>query len=256
MWAEAGSRSAEIQRLVGRALRAAVDLEALGPRTITIDCDVLQGDRGHPDGFGDRWLRSPGPGLPLPGGPGAAGEAAHPQLCGGVSAGIVGGEAMVDLCYVEDSQAAVDFNCVMNGNGNLIESRAPGRVGPSPRRRSKAAPALRQGLPGADCIGEKSFGGIGMKVVLASKNPHKLVEISAILKPLDVELVLGNPTWAWMWRWRRGSTFEENSFLKANAVRKATGLPALADDSGIAVDDALGALPGCIPPGTGTIRPG
>ena len=45
-------RSAEIQRLVGRALRAAVDLEALGPRTITIDCDVLQGRRGHPDGFG------------------------------------------------------------------------------------------------------------------------------------------------------------------------------------------------------------
>ncbi len=44
-------RSAEIQRLVGRALRAAVDLEALGPRTITIDCDVLQGRRGHPDGF-------------------------------------------------------------------------------------------------------------------------------------------------------------------------------------------------------------
>ena len=63
-----------------------------------------------------------------------------------------------------------------------------------------------------------------MKVVLASKNPHKLVEISAILKPLDVEVE------------ETGSTFEENSFLKANAVRKATGLPALADDSGIGIE--------------------
>ena len=98
---------------------------------------------------------------------------------------------MVDLCYVEDSQAAVDFNCVMNGNGNLIEVQGTGRVGPSPRRRTEAAPALRQGLPGSWLHWrKKSFGGIGMKVVLASKNPHKLVEISAILKPLDVELVL------------------------------------------------------------------
>ena len=93
-----------------------------------------------------------------------------------------------------------------------------------------------------------------MKVVLASKNPHKLVEISAILKPLDVELVLESDLGVDVEVEETGSTFEENSFLKANAVRKATGLPALADDSGIAVD-ALGALPGCIPPGTGTIRP-
>ena len=80
-----------------------------------------------------------------------------------------------------------------------------------------------------------------MKVVLASKNPHKLVEISAILKPLDVELVLGIRPGRGCGGGGHGSTFEENSFLKANAVRKATGLPALADDSGIAVGP-LGAL--------------
>ena len=82
-----------------------------------------------------------------------------------------------------------------------------------------------------------------MKVVLASKNPHKLVEISAILKPLDVELVLESDLGVDVEVEETGSTFEENSFLKANAVMKATGLPALADDSGIAVD-ALGGAPG------------
>ena len=65
-----------------------------------------------------------------------------------------------------------------------------------------------------------------MKVVLASKNPHKLVEISAILKPLDVELVLESDLGVDVEVEETGSTFEENSFLKANAVRKATGLPA------------------------------
>lgn len=82
-----------------------------------------------------------------------------------------------------------------------------------------------------------------MKVVLASKNPHKLVEISAILKPLDVELVLESDLGVDVEVEETGQTFEENSFLKAHAVMEATGLPALADDSGIAVD-ALGGAPG------------
>lgn len=82
-----------------------------------------------------------------------------------------------------------------------------------------------------------------MKVVLASKNPHKLVEISAILKPLGIELVLESELGVDLDVEETGSTFEENSFIKANAVMKATGLPALADDSGIAVD-ALGGQPG------------
>ena len=69
------------------------------------------------------------------------------------------------------------------------------------------------------------------------------MEISAILKPLDVELVLESDLGVDVEVEETGSTFEENSFLKANAVRKATGLPALADDSGIAVD-ALGGAPG------------
>ena len=75
-----------------------------------------------------------------------------------------------------------------------------------------------------------------MKVVLASKNPHKLVEISKITEKFGFELVLESDVGVDIDVEETGSTFEENSFLKADAVMKATGLPALADDSGIAVD--------------------
>lgn len=82
-----------------------------------------------------------------------------------------------------------------------------------------------------------------MKVVLASKNPHKLVEIDAITRKLGIELVLQSQLGVDVDVEETGTTFEENSFLKAEAVMKATGLPALADDSGIAVD-ALDGAPG------------
>ena len=82
-----------------------------------------------------------------------------------------------------------------------------------------------------------------MKVVLASKNKHKLVEISKILEKLDIELVLQSELGVDIDVEETGTTFEENSRQKAEAVMKATGLPALADDSGIAVD-ALNGEPG------------
>ena len=82
-----------------------------------------------------------------------------------------------------------------------------------------------------------------MKVVLASKNPHKLVEISKITEKFGFELVLQSELGVDIDVEENGTTFEENSFIKAEAVMKATGLPALADDSGIAVD-ALNGEPG------------
>lgn len=82
-----------------------------------------------------------------------------------------------------------------------------------------------------------------MKVVLASKNQHKLVEMQAILKELDIEVLLESQIGVDIEVEETGTTFEENSYLKAEAVMKATGLPALADDSGIAVD-ALNGEPG------------
>ena len=82
-----------------------------------------------------------------------------------------------------------------------------------------------------------------MKVVLASKNKHKLEEISKITEKFGIELVLQSELGIDMDVEETGTTFEENSFIKAEAVMKATGLPALADDSGIAVD-ALNGEPG------------
>jgi len=82
-----------------------------------------------------------------------------------------------------------------------------------------------------------------MKVVRASKNKHKLVEISQITEKFGFELVLQSELGVDIDVEETGTTFEENSFLKAEAVMKATGLPALADDSGIAVD-ALNGEPG------------
>ncbi len=82
-----------------------------------------------------------------------------------------------------------------------------------------------------------------MKVVLASKNKHKLEEISKITEKFGIDLVLQSELGIDLDVEETGTTFEENSFLKAEAVMKATGLPALADDSGIAVD-ALNGEPG------------
>ena len=119
-------RSAEIQRLVGQALRAAVDMKKLGERTITIDCDVLQGDGGTrtasvTGGFVALsyacWkLVEEGviPEMPLT------------TCVAAVSAGIVDNVPMLDLCYEEDSSAMVDLNCVMNHEGELIEIQGTG----------------------------------------------------------------------------------------------------------------------------------
>jgi len=119
-------RSAEIQRLIGRSLRAAVDLAALGGRTITIDCDVLQGDGGTRTAS-------------VTGGFVALAIACRKLVESGVieknpiknyvaavSAGIVENTSLLDLCYEEDSGAMVDLNCVMNDRGELIELQGTG----------------------------------------------------------------------------------------------------------------------------------
>ena len=82
-----------------------------------------------------------------------------------------------------------------------------------------------------------------MKVILASKNQHKLTELSAILSQLGFEIALGSEYGLDIDVEETGTTFEENSFLKADAVMKASGLPVLADDSGLMVD-ALDGAPG------------
>jgi len=123
-------RSAEIQRLVGRSLRAAVDLSKLGERTVTIDCDVLQGDGGTrtasvTGGFialalACRKLVAEG----------ALGASPVRRFVSGVSAGIVEDTALLDLQYSEDSRAQVDLNCVMDERGEIIELQGTGEGRP------------------------------------------------------------------------------------------------------------------------------
>ncbi len=124
------ARSAEIQRLIGRSLRSAVDLEALGTHTITIDCDVLQGDGGTrtasvTGGFvalvlACRKLMEQGKLQKMP----------VQSFVSGISAGIVRNEALLDLCYEEDSRAMVDLNCIMTDDGRIIELQGTGEGRP------------------------------------------------------------------------------------------------------------------------------
>ena len=119
-------RSMEIERLIGRSLRAAVDREAQGERTITVDCDVLQGDGGTrtasvTGGFvalalACRKLMAEGKVTKNP--------IIHQVAA--VSAGIVDDVPLLDLPYAEDSRAQVDLNCVMNEKGELIELQGTG----------------------------------------------------------------------------------------------------------------------------------
>ena len=119
-------RSAEIQRLVGRALRAAVDLEKLGERTITIDCDVLQGDGGTRTASVTGGFVALSFALYKLVQDGVLEEMPLKTCVAAISAGIVEDQALLDLCYEEDSAAQVDLNCVMTGEGELIELQATG----------------------------------------------------------------------------------------------------------------------------------
>jgi ribonuclease PH len=113
-----GGRTVEIQRLVGRSLRAAYDLEALGERTVWLDCDVIQADGGT------RTAAITGAWIALAR---AARKMAFPlpsDQVGAVSVGIVDGEPLLDLDYEEDSSAEVDMNVVMRGDGQLVEVQA------------------------------------------------------------------------------------------------------------------------------------
>ena len=123
-------RSAEIQRLIGRSLRSAVDLNKLEGVSITVDCDVLQGDGGTrtasvTGGFvalvlAFRKLLEKGVIQEMP----------VSTFVSDISAGVVGGVPMLDLQYSEDSKADVDLNCIMDGNGNIIELQGTGEGRP------------------------------------------------------------------------------------------------------------------------------
>jgi len=116
-----GGRTHEIQRLIGRSLRAVMNMDALGERTVLIDCDVIQADGGTRTASitgayialvdALRHIRKQGVIDSIP----------VKDYLAAVSVGIVGGQPMLDLCYAEDSSADVDMNLVMTGNGEIVE---------------------------------------------------------------------------------------------------------------------------------------
>ena len=116
-----GGRTHEIQRLIGRALRAVVDLKAIGERTIWIDCDVIQADGGT------RTSSITGAYIALVDALTKLKEQENWETLpitddlAAISVGIVDGQVLLDLCYQEDSQAEVDLNVVMTGSGKLVE---------------------------------------------------------------------------------------------------------------------------------------
>lgn len=160
-----GGRTMEIQRLIGRALRSVVDLNALGERSVTLDCDVLQADGGT------RTTSITGAFV-------AMAIAMHKLVEGGqlkklpitdylasVSVGVVNGEPVLDLNYVEDSQAKVDMNVVMTGQGAFVEVQGTGEEAPFTRDELNSLLALAEDGIGQMIAKQKAvLGTIGERI--------------------------------------------------------------------------------------------
>lgn len=154
-----GGRTLEIQRLIGRSLRAACDTKALGQRTITLDCDVIQADGGT------RTASITGAYLALAQ---ACKHLERKQLVkrnplvgqvAAVSVGVVSGEVLLDLAYAEDSRAAVDLNLVMTTGGRIVEVQATAEG--DPFTKAQFDDMMKLGQAGIEQLFEKQREAIG-----------------------------------------------------------------------------------------------
>jgi ribonuclease PH len=119
-------RSVEIQRLIGRSLRAVIDLDLLGPRTLCLDCDVLQADGGTRTAAITGACVAASLAVQKLLGLGLLKKSPIRKLVAAVSVGVVAGEALLDLNYVEDRDASVDMNLVMTEDGHFVEVQGSG----------------------------------------------------------------------------------------------------------------------------------
>jgi ribonuclease PH len=156
-------RSQEIQRLIGRSLRAVTNLDLIGERTFIVDCDVLQADGGTRtaaitgsfvalcQALGTLMAKGDVSSLPVKGAVAAA------------SVGLVGDVALLDLCYEEDSQAEVDFNVVMTDDGRFVEVQGAAEGNPFSREMMDELLALaREGIQGLFKAQKQALGKIGI----------------------------------------------------------------------------------------------
>ncbi len=242
-------RSVEIQRLIGRSLRQAVDMKALGERTITLDCDVLEADGGT------RTASITGAFVALTLAVDkliAQGKLLRSPICrqvAAVSVGVVKDAPCLDLCYQEDSGAQVDMNLVMNDLGDFIELQGTGEGRAFTRCEMESLVAL--GESGVRTLMQAQREALGEAarhiapkplLVAATGNVHKLKELKTMFGGFFEVVSMLDAGFTGEIE-ENGATFAKNAAIKAEAVAKATGQWALADDSGLAVD-ALGGAPG------------
>ena len=244
-------RSVEIQRLIGRSLRQAVDLKALGERTITLDCDVLEADGGTRTASitgamvalacaADRLVKE----KKL-----LVSPVVHQVAA--VSAGVVDDVPCLDLCYEEDSRAQVDMNFVMNEMGEFIELQGTGEGRAFTKEELDTLTAYgRKGIEELmaaqrEALGERQAAIAPKPLLLAATgNPHKLKELRKMFGDFYTVASMEDAGFFGPID-ENASTFAGNAAIKAEAVCEATGLPALADDSGLEVD-ALDGEPGVL----------
>ena len=224
-------------------------MEKLGERTITLDCDVLTADGGT------RTASITGAFVALVLAVnklmqnGLISENPIIGQVAAVSAGIVNDEPMLDLCYVEDSSAQTDMNLVMNQRGEFIELQGTGEGRAFTNIELNSILDMgRAGVRSLMRAQRKALEGQGewllpaKRIVVATGNAHKLKELGDIFGGM-VELVSMKDAGFRGDIVEDGETFEANAQIKAEAVARVTGLPALADDSGLSVN-ALGGAPG------------
>lgn len=242
-------RTMEIQRLIGRSLRAVIDLEKLGERSIIVDCDVIQADGGTrttsiTGGFVA--LRLAVNKLL------ASGELAEDPIKEHLAAISVGmlpdGTVVTDLDYLEDSSAAVDMNLVMTESGRFVEIQGTGEEATFNDDGLNAL--ILHGKAGiAELIAyqkEALFEAVEIEektIVIATRNPGKAKEFAALFakEGYQIKTLLDYPDLPDVEE--TGTTFEENARLKAETIAQLLQQPVLADDSGLVVD-VLNGMPG------------
>ena len=251
-------RTMEIQRLIARSLRSSIDLEALGERSITVDCDVIQADGGT------RTASITGAFVALK----LAiqtlldnGELALSPIKENVAAISVGilkdGQAVLDLNYLEDSSAEVDMNLVMTSGGQFVEIQGTGEEATfSPEQLSVMLEHGKKGINELIQVQEDAFNqAIFLKkeavmiqpaipkneIVIATNNAGKAKEFEALFakKGIKVNTLRDFPEIPEVEE--TGVTFEENALLKAETIARTLNMIVLADDSGLKVDVLDGA---------------
>lgn len=238
-------RSTEIQRLIARALRGAVDLEKLGERSITVDCDVIQADGGTrcasiTGGFialslAVEKLMSQG----------ILKENPITKQVAALSVGIVGDALLCDLCYEEDSRAETDMNVIMTSNGGFVEIQGTAEGRELTRRETGLLLDLaEQGMQ--RLFAAQSLALLKQKentFLIATNNAHKVEEFRRIFSNLGLFLVTPRELGIKCEPEENGDSFEQNAVIKARAFYDVCKIPTVADDSGLCVD-ALGGEPG------------